>query len=229
MAGERGKFISFEGGEGAGKSTQARMLRDQLQSRGRSVLLTREPGGSPGAEEIRKLLVEGEPERWAPLAETLLFIAARADHVARLIAPALAAGTWVISDRFADSTFVYQGIARGLGIETVRHLQHAALGGFGPDLTIILDLDPQQGLTRAAGRGLALFDEGGATSTAASAHQAVENRFERFDAGFHARLRDGFLRMAAAEPARCAVIDAARDPDAIAADVWRIVNERLQP
>ena len=112
MAGTRGKFISFEGGEGAGKSTQARMLRDRLQSHGRTVLLTREPGGSPGAEEIRKLLVEGEPERWTPLAETLLFIAARADHVARLIGPALTAGTWVVSDRFSDSTFVYQGIAR---------------------------------------------------------------------------------------------------------------------
>ena len=229
MAGVRGKFISFEGGEGAGKSTQARMLRDQLLSRGRSVLLTREPGGSPGAEEIRKLLVEGEPERWAPLAETLLFIAARADHVARLIAPALAAGTWVISDRFADSTFVYQGIARGLGIETVRHLQHAALGGFGPDLTLILDLEPQEGLKRAAGRGLALFDEGGPASMAASAHQAIENRFERFDAGFHARLRDGFLRIAVGEPARCVVIDGSRDTEAIAADVWRIVGERLQP
>lgn len=211
MAGARGKFISFEGGEGAGKSTQARMLRDQLLSRGRSVLLTREPGGSPGAEEIRKLLVEGEPERWAPLAETLLFIAARADHVARLIAPALAAGTWVISDRFADSTFVYQGVARGLGIETVRHLQRAALGDFAPDLTLLLDIDPDAGLARAGRRGQG------------------ENRFERFDAGFHARLRDGFLRIAEGEPARCAVIDGSRGTDAIAADVWRIVGERLQP
>src|SRR5258708_7039750 len=210
MAGERGKFISFEGGEGAGKSTQARMLRDQLQSRGRSVLLTREPGGSPGAEEIRKLLVEGEPERWAPLAETLLFIAARADHVARLIAPALAAGTWVISDRFADSTFVYQGIPRGLGVETVRRLRHAALVCFGPDLTILLDIDPGAGLTRAGRRAQA------------------ENRFERFDAGFHARLRDGFLQIAAHEPARCAVVDGSREAAVIAADVWRIVG-RLHP
>src|SRR3954470_24313253 len=137
MAG-RGRFISFEGGEGAGKSTQARLLRTQLEARGHSVLLTREPGGSPGAEEIRKLLVEGDRDRWTPLAETLLFLAARADHVARAIEPALAAGTWVISDRFADSTFVYQGIARGLGIEMVRRLQQAAIGDFAPDLTIIL-------------------------------------------------------------------------------------------
>ena len=207
----RGKFISFEGGEGAGKSTQARMLRDQLQSRGRTVLLTREPGGSPGAEEIRKLLVEGEPERWTPLAETLLFLSARADHVERVIEPALAAGTWVISDRFADSTFVYQGIARGLGVEAVRRLQHAALGDFAPDLTILLDIDPRAGLARAGARG------------------ETENRFERFDDGFHARLRAGFLQIAAAEPARCAILDGSREVEMIAADVWRTVGERLSP
>ena len=207
----RGKFISFEGGEGAGKSTQARMLRDQLQSRGRTVLLTREPGGSPGAEEIRKLLVEGEPERWTPLAETLLFLSARADHVERVIEPALAAGTWVISDRFADSTFVYQGIARGLGVEAVRRLQHAALGDFAPDLTILLDIDPRAGLARAGARG------------------ETENRFERFDDGFHARLRAGFLRIAADEPARCAILDGSREVEMIAADVWRTVGERLSP
>ncbi len=211
MAGVRGKFISFEGGEGAGKSTQARMLRDSLQSHGRSVLLTREPGGSPGAEEIRKLLVEGEPERWTPLAETLLFLSARADHVARMIEPALTSGTWVISDRFSDSTFVYQGIARGLGIETVRRLSRAALGDFAPDLTILLDVDPDAGLKRAGRRGQA------------------EDRFERFDAGFHARLRGGFLQLAAEEPARCAVVDGSRDTEAIAADVWHIVGERLRP
>src|SRR6266567_2002493 len=147
MAGVRGKFISFEGGEGAGKSTQARMLRDSLQSHGRSVLLTREPGGSPGAEEIRKLLVEGEPERWSPLAETLLFLAARADHVARVIEPALSAGNCVICDRFIDSTVVYQGIARGLGAPRVRALQRAA-GALEPDLTIIVDVEPRAGLMR---------------------------------------------------------------------------------
>jgi dTMP kinase len=207
----RGKFISFEGGEGAGKSTQARMLRDQLESRGRTVLLTREPGGSPGAEEIRKLLVEGEPERWTPLAETLLFLSARADHVERVIEPALTSGTWVISDRFADSTLVYQGIARGLGIEAVRRLQHAAIGDFAPDLTILLDIDPSAGLTRAGARG------------------ETENRFERFDDGFHARLRAGFLGIAAAEPARCAILDGSRSVEMIAADVWRTVSERLRP
>jgi len=211
MAGPRGKFISLEGGEGAGKSTQARLLRTALESRGHAAVLTREPGGSPGAEEIRQLLVHGEPERWTPLAETLLFLAARADHVARVIEPALAAGKWVVSDRFADSTFVYQGIARGLGIDAVRRLQQAALGDFAPDLTIILDVDPRAGLARAGGRGEA------------------ENRFERFDGGFHARLRDGFLAIAAREPERCVVVDGSGGVDAIATDVWRAVTERLNP
>ena len=208
---ERGRFISFEGGEGAGKSTQAKLLKAALEARGRSVLLTREPGGSPGAEEIRKLLVEGEPDRWTPLAETLLFLAARADHVARGIEPALASGAWVISDRFSDSTFVYQGLARGLGIDAVRKLQAAALGSFAPDLTIVLDVQPRAGLERAVSRG------------------ADENRFERFDAAFHQRLRDGFLSLAAAEPQRCAVIDGSASKDAVAANVWRTVVERLAP
>jgi dTMP kinase len=207
----RGKFISLEGGEGAGKSTQAKLLQAKLESRGRAVVLTREPGGSPGAEEIRKILVEGEPERWTPLAETLLFLAARADHVARLIEPKLASGTWVISDRFSDSTFVYQGIARGLGLETVRRLHEAALGDFAPDLTILLDIEPREGLSRAATR------------------QQKENRFERFDAAFHAALREGFLAIAEAEPDRCAIVDASRDAEAVAAGIWRIVTERLAP
>jgi dTMP kinase len=207
----RGKFISLEGGEGAGKSTQARLLRARLISQGHNVLLTREPGGSAGAEEIRKLLVEGEPGRWTPLAETMLFLAARVDHVARAIVPALEAGTWVISDRFTDSTFVYQGVARGLGIDRVRALQQAALGDFQPDLTIVLDVNPREGLARAGERG------------------AAENRFERFDAAFHARLRDGFLAIAADEPQRCAVVDGSADVDSVAANIWSIVTERLHP
>ncbi|HEY4265521.1 MAG TPA: dTMP kinase [Micropepsaceae bacterium] len=206
-----GKFISLEGGEGAGKSTQAKLLRSALEARGHSVLLTREPGGSPGAEEIRKLLVEGEPERWTPLGETLLFLAARADHVTRAIAPALASGAWVISDRFADSTVVYQGIARGLGMARVRALQMAALGDFMPDLTLVLDVNPQDGLARAGARG------------------AAENRFERFDDAFHRRLRDGFLAIAAEAPQRCAILDAAGTVDAVAAKIWNIVAERLRP
>ena len=207
----RGRFISLEGGEGAGKSTQARMLRTALEGRGHTVVLTREPGGSPGAEEIRKLLVEGEPDRWTPLAETLLFLAARADHVARVIEPALARGEWVISDRFADSTFVYQGIARGLGMDFVRRLQRDALGDFQPDLTIMLDVHPREGLTRTIARA------GG------------ENRFERFDAAFHDSLRQGFRNIAAHEPERCTLIDAGGNVEAIAANIWRIVVQRLAP
>ncbi len=164
-----------------GKSTQARLLKSSLEERGKRVVLTREPGGSPGAEQIRKLLVEGEPQRWTPLSETLLFLAARADHVARIIEPSLASGMWVVSDRFSDSTYVYQGIARGLGAEKVRRLQEAALGSFAPDLTIVLDLDPAEGLKRAGGR----------------AH-GDENRFERFDGEFHEKLRAAFRDIARA-------------------------------
>jgi dTMP kinase len=208
----RGKLISFEGGEGTGKSTQARLLRSSLEDKGKRVVLTREPGGSPGAEQIRKLVVEGEPQRWTPLSETLLFLAARADHVARIIEPSLASGMWVVSDRFSDSTYVYQGIARGLGAEKVRRLQEAALGSFAPDLTIVLDLDPAEGLKRAGGRA-----------------QGNENRFERFDGNFHEKLRTAFRDIARSEPRRCVVIDAGRTPEAVAADVWRAVQERLKP
>lgn len=183
-----------------------------LEARGHDVVLTREPGGSPGAEEIRKLLVEGEPERWTPLAETLLFLAARADHVVRTVEPALARGAWAISDRFSDSTVVYQGIVRGVGVETVQRLQQAALPGIAPDLTLILDIDSGAGLERTKGR-----------------HTAGENRFERFDAEFHARLREGYLSIAAKEPDRCAVIGAGRAQSDVAAAVWRAVEERLHP
>ena len=208
----RGKLISFEGGEGTGKSTQTRLLKSALEARGKRVVLTREPGGSPGAEDIRKLVVEGEPQRWTPLSETLLFIAARADHVARVIEPALARGEWVVSDRFSDSTYVYQGVARGLGTEKVRRLHEAALGSFAPDLTIVLDLDPAEGLKRAGGRG-----------------PGNETRFERFDADFHQKLRAAFRDIAKAEPKRCVLVDAARASDVVAADVWRAVEERLKP
>jgi dTMP kinase len=211
MAEKRGKFITFEGGEGAGKSTQARLLKAALEARGHEVVLTREPGGTPAAEEIRRLLVDGAPERWTPMSETLLFLAARADHVAHLIEPSLATGEWVISDRFADSTIVYQGIARGLGRDTVHRLSAAALGSFAPDLTLVLDLDPRQGLARAGKRG------------------AQENRFERFDEKFHRELRRGFHAIAAAEPERCVLVNADGSPDDVAAAVWHVVAERLQP
>lgn len=208
----RGKFITLEGGEGAGKSTQARKLKAALEARGRSVVLTREPGGSPGAEQIRSLLVDGDPDRWTALAETLLFLAARADHLHRLIEPSLAQGSWVISDRFSDSTFVYQGIARGLGVDRVRSLHETALGDVSPDLTAILDVPVEEGLRRARHR-----------------QQEAEARFEKFGLSFHENLRKAFVDLALREPARCVLIDSARDPDAVAASLWAKVEERLHP
>lgn len=203
-----GRFITFEGGEGAGKSTQVRVLAEYLRAAGRNIVLTREPGGSAGAELIRKLLVEGEPDRWSPMAETLMFMAARADHLARLIDPAIAAGQWVICDRFSDSTAVYQGAGRDLGIDLIRSLQRLA-GARMPDLTFVLDIDPVAGLQRTRDRGIA------------------EDRFERFDVAFHQRLRSAFLELAQSEPARCSVIDASRPAEIIAEEIRHIVAARL--
>lgn len=207
-----GKFITFEGGEGAGKSTQAGLLAKSLEKRGIEVVLTREPGGSPGAEEIRKLLVEGEPDRWTPLTETLLFLAARSDHVARLIRPSLEKENWVVCDRFSASTLVYQGIARGVGIDTVKALQDSIPGMIDPDLTIVLDVDPKIGLSRAGARA-----------------EDLESRFEKFDAAFHDTLRDAFRKLARTEESRCVAIDGGRAPELVADDVWRLVRERLSP
>ena len=184
-----GRFISFEGIDGAGKSTQVRALAAALRDRGREVVETREPGGAPGAELIRALLVEGDPGRWSPETECLLFTAARRDHLERTIRPALDRGATVVTDRFADSTRVYQGAARADLRATVDAL-HALAIGLDPDLTVILDLDPAEAL----GRGLA---RGGA-----------EDRFERLGAGFQARLRTAFLALAAEFPSRCRVIPA---------------------
>jgi len=208
----RGRFISFEGGEGAGKSTQAKVLADALKRRGHRVIVTREPGGSPGAEEIRKLLVDGATERWTPLSETLLFLAARADHVARLILPELQKGNWVVCDRFSDSTLAYQGIARGLGAELVQKLQTIALEGFAPDLTIVLDMPAEIGLQRAHARG-------GARGT----------RFERFGTEFHQALRAAFCNIAVKEPKRCALVNGDQAAEDVAAEIWRIVENRLSP
>lgn len=204
----RGKFITLEGGEGAGKTTQRARLAAMLRAAGREVVETREPGGEAGAEAIRALLVSGEPGRWEPVAETLLHYAARAQHVARVIAPALARGAWVISDRFADSTAVYQGAGQGVEAGTIRAIDAASLGGFAPDLTLILDIPVAAGLARAAAR-------------------ADTNRYEQFDGAFHARIREGFLAIARAEPGRCAVIDATAPLDDVAAAIRDAVASRL--
>lgn len=202
------RFITLEGGEGTGKSTQAKRLGEALKAKGIDAVITREPGGSPGAEQIRKLLVEGEPGRWDALTETLLMFAARADHVANTIKPALASGKWVVCDRFTDSTYAYQGVGRGLGHEKIAALQAAVLGDFKPDFTMVLDLPMDVGLKRAGAR------------------RGAETRFEQFDVGFHEKLRGAFREIAAREPKRCVMIEALGSEDDVAALIWNNVKER---
>ncbi len=204
-----GVFISFEGGDGAGKSTQIRKLAEKLRQAGHAVALTREPGGSPGAETIRKLLVEGDADRWSPLCEALLMYTARADHLQRTILPALARGEIVITDRFADSTMAYQGLAGALGEEAVRKLHDVVVGTNDPDLTIILDLSPEDGLKRADGRA------------------GAETRFESKGADFQARVREAFLKIAENYPQRCAVVDARGSEDDVAARVEKAIKDHL--
>ena len=199
-------FITLEGIDGAGKSTQARLLADRLRAAGREVVITREPGGAPGAEEIRRLLVEGAPGRWSAETEILLFTAARRDHVERTILPALNAGAIVVCDRFVDSTRAYQGSGPLRG--KVEEL-HRLMIGLNPDLTLVFDMEPEQGLTRAGQRA-----DG-------------EDRFESKGLAFQHGLRTAFLDIAGAEPDRCRVIDASREIEAIAADVWSAVSAGL--
>jgi dTMP kinase len=198
-----GRFITLEGGEGAGKSTQIARLAAWLEARGRPVVATREPGGSPGGEAIRKLLVEGAAERWDGTTEALLHFAARRDHLRATVWPALKKGVWVLSDRFADSTRAYQGYGHGLDLAMLDGLYEAAVGAFRPDLTLVLDLPVETGLARAAER------------------RGAETRY------FHERVRKGFLEIAKRDPKRCAVIDATRDIDTIAAAITRVVTDRL--
>ncbi|WP_313534161.1 dTMP kinase [Haematobacter sp.] len=199
-------FISFEGIDGSGKSTQARRLAATLAAEGREVLLTREPGGSLGAEEIRRLVLEGEPDRWSPETELLLFTAARRDHLERTIRPALAAGQLVVCDRFADSTRIYQGVSRGNLRGMVDRL-HDLMIGVEPDLTFIIDIDAETGLSRARAR------PGG------------EQRFEDFGLPLQARMREGFLALAREFPVRCRVIDGGDDEDTVAARVRAALGE----
>jgi dTMP kinase len=205
----RGRFITFEGGEGTGKSTQAARLVERLAARGLDVLRTREPGGSLGAEDIRALVVSGAAERWSARTELLLMYAARSDHLERTIAPALEAGRWVVCDRFADSSRVYQGLAGGADLDLVSALESGVVGTRQPDLTLVFDLPFEVGLERAMERG------------------AAETRFESKGATFHARLRDGFRAVAEANPDRCRLIDASGDPDAVAGRVWAAVEPLL--
>ena len=202
------RFITLEGGEGAGKSTQITRLADALKAAGHAVTQTREPGGSPGAEAIRALLVTGEAARWTPLGETLLHFAARQDHLERTIRPALARGEFVLCDRFVDSTFAYQGAAQGLDPASIRALSALVVGPTMPDLTFILDLPVEIGLARAASRG-------------------GEDRYELMGTAFHETLRQTFLTRAKAEPDRCVIIDATAAPDEVARQIWHSVTLRL--
>ncbi|ATQ42897.1 dTMP kinase [Caulobacter mirabilis] len=206
----QGLFITFEGGEGAGKSTQVKRLAERLRATGVEVVVTREPGGSPGAEAIRDLLVNGATDRWSPITEALLMNAARRDHVERVIAPALARGAVVVCDRFADSTRAYQGAGGQVDPAFIAQLEAAVVGETRPDLTLVFDLPVSDGLKRAAHRG------GG------------EARFEAKGLDFHERLRAAYLAIARAEAERCAVIDAAQPQDEVETAVWAAVQPRLK-
>ena len=206
---KKGHFITLEGGEGTGKSIQASMLVEHLKKSGISTISTREPGGSEGAEEIRNLLVTGEPERWDTVTETLLYFAARRDHLINTILPALEKGQWVICDRFADSTMAYQCYGRGLEKEKVHSIYNIVMGSFAPDLTLILDLPVEIGLKRANSRG------------------GNEDRYERMNIEFHNRLHKAYLDIAEQEPERCAVINADNTPENVHKAILDVVIERF--
>jgi dTMP kinase len=209
----RGRFITFEGGEGTGKSTHSKMLATRLNSFGIDVALTREPGGSPGAEILRYVLLSGAARPFGPDAEALLFAAARDDHLTTLIRPALEQGKWVVCDRFADSTRVYQGVAGNVDPQVIRALERIVVGGTKPDLTFILDVPAKVGMRRATQRR----------------GKSGADRFEGEALVFHERLRDGFLTLAANEPDRCVLIDATATKEAVAEQIWHVVQKKLDP
>ena len=209
----RGKFITFEGGEGAGKSTQVSMLAKRLQTLGLGVVVSREPGGSAGAEAIRHVLLSGAAKLLGPHAEAILSAAARADHLRQTIRPALERGDWVISDSFADSTRIHQGVLGNVDARLISRLEKITVGELGPDLTVILDISPEQGLARiAARRG-----------------DAPADRFDAEAFDFHKKLREAYLELAEREPGRCAVINAGADPATVAEFVWAAIDARLRP
>ena len=208
---ETGKLITFEGGEGAGKSTQVSLLVERLKSAGRHAVATREPGGSPAAEEIRETLLSGKIKSFGPFAEALLFSIARQDHVDTVISDALARGQWVVRDRFLDSTRAYQGVTGGVPAPVISALERLTLHGLMPNLTIVLDIPVEEGLARARRR------------------RTTPDRFESQDFGQHERIRKAFLDIAEEEPARCVVIDARKPEALVAEDVWEAVAARLRP
>ena len=209
------RFITFEGGEGVGKSTQVRRLLNNLERHDIRAVRTREPGGTPKAEAIRSFILQGRSESWGPGGEAVLFAAARLDHVNQLIAPNLRSGTWVLSDRFHDSTRAYQGLTGGVDDKLIGGLEVLALNGNNPDLTIILDMDPEAAFERVAAREI----EDGLAHTG--------DRFEKEELDWHRRLRAGFLAIAKANPDRCVVISAKQSEDALEAAIWRVVSTRF--
>jgi dTMP kinase len=209
----KGKFITFEGGEGTGKSTQAAMLALRLESHGIGVKLTREPGGSPGAEIMRHVLLSGAAKPLGPEAEAILFAAARDDHIRCTIRPALEAGQWVLCDRFVDSTRVYQGAVGNVDHRFIKALERVSVGDLRPDLTLVLDIPAELGLKRAAGRR----------------GREKADRFEAETIDFHERLRQAYLMLAAGEPDRCVIVDASAPKKMVGKRIWQAVNARLQP
>lgn len=212
-AGERGRFITFEGGEGSGKSTQAGILANRLAGAGRRIFATREPGGSPAAEEIRAALLSGHVSQFGPFAEAVMFAVARADHIENAIGEALLEGKWVVCDRFFDSTRAYQGITGGVPRDLINALERLTVGNLTPDITFILDISPEQGLARAAERR-----SGG-----------TPDRFEGEALMQHERIRKAYLEIAEEEPGRCVVVDASQPEAMVAEDVWEAVLQRLNP
>ena len=208
---ETGRLITFEGGEGAGKSTQVSILVERLRSAGRHAITTREPGGSPAAEDIRETLLSGKVKQFGPFAEALLFSIARADHIDTVISDALARGQWVVCDRFLDSTRAYQGATGGVPAPVISALERLTLHGIMPNLTIVLDIPVEEGLARMARR------------------RGAPDRFESQDIAQHERIRKAFLDIAEEEPGRCVVIDASKPEALVAEDVWEAVAERLSP
>ena len=208
---ETGKLITFEGGEGAGKSTQVAILVERLRTAGRHAIATREPGGSPAAEEIRETLLSGKVKQFGPFAEALLFSIARQDHVDTLIGDALARGQWVVCDRFLDSTRAYQGVSGGVPAPIISALERLTLHGVMPNLTIVLDIPVEEGLARMSRR------------------RGTPDRFESEDIAQHERIRKAFINIAEEEPNRCVIIDARKPEALVAEDVWEAVTERLRP
>jgi len=209
----KSRFITLEGGEGSGKSTQIKLLANWLSEIGVEHICTREPGGAPGAEQIRNLVLTGDVDRWTPMTEVLLYTAARSDHVERVVLPALEEDKWVLCDRFSDSSVAYQGAGRGVGIEKVRDLQKLVLGDFKPDLTLVLDLPVTVGLGRAVSRESGKVD--------------MEDRFERMEVSLHEASREVYLSIAKEEPDRCVVVDADQSIDELQQCLRRIITEKF--